>query len=73
MRFGEALRKVALAAVALGLGAGLVTMVGGCAAGREGSTEPEASQGGQAVTQPQLPSLDREAPRSFQTASFALG
>ena len=73
MRFGKLFKNVGLVAVALGLGVSLIAMAGGCGDSPEGGAKPAASDGRQATAQPQLPSLDLEAPRDFQTASFAFG
>ncbi|OFW58171.1 MAG: hypothetical protein A2133_00680 [Actinobacteria bacterium RBG_16_64_13] len=73
MRLRELCKGVGLAAAVLGVGASLAMYAGGCAEGQATGIEPAASEGDQAAAQPQLPALDVEAPREFQTASFAFG
>jgi len=65
--------KVRLATVILGVGAGLTIFAAGCGDGQVKGPDPADPKDGQAMTQPQLPPIDLEAPSEFQTATFAYG
>ena len=67
------LSKVGLATMILGVGAGLTIFAAGCGEGQVTDTDPVDPKDGQAMTQPQLPPIDVEAPIEFQTATFAYG
>lgn len=73
MRLQRLWRNVGIAAAAAGVGALLALSVGACGADQETSMEAAASQDRQIAAQPQLPPLDLDAPREFQTATFAFG
>ena len=73
MELRELFRSAGLAAVVLGVGASLVLTVGGCGDSQGIGVGPATSLGGQATAQPQLPALDVNTPRDFQTATFAFG
>jgi hypothetical protein len=77
MRFESVFKNLRLTVIALGVGVGLAAslavMVGGCADGGQMVGGPAASLDTRVGAQPQLPPLDLEAPRDFQTASFAFG
>ncbi len=67
------LSKVGLAAAVLGVGAGLAIFAAGCGDGQVKGADPADPEDGQAMTQPQLPPIDVEAPGEFQTATFGYG
>jgi hypothetical protein len=73
MRLRQAFRGIRLAAAALGLGAGLAVLAGGCMVNQDTGLSLAPSEGSRASAKPQLPSLDLEAPAEFQTAAFAFG
>jgi hypothetical protein len=66
-------RIVGAATAAVGLTACLALVVQACGNNGGAGMESTASRGEQSVVQPQLPSLDVNAPQQFQTAAFAYG
>jgi hypothetical protein len=73
MRLREMFHRAGFAAAVIGLTAGLALTIQAC--GSDGGTgmKPIVSPGGQTAAQPQLPSMDTNVPRDFQTAAFAYG
>ncbi len=73
MRLRQRLTSVGLAIVIAGMVACLAFTVAACGTNGGTSMEPATSQGAQSGATSQLPALDLNAPREFQTAAFAYG
>ena len=80
MGLREVFTSVGRAAVLVGAGAFLALIVAACGESQTTGVQPAALQGEeivaqpeQTVVQPQLPTLDMNAPLDFQTATFAFG
>jgi len=72
MRLRKILTRAGMAAATLGLGAGLAVQGVSCADGQAASDTGVAEGPGTAI-RPTLPLLDLNAPKDFQTATFAFG
>ena len=73
MRLREVFRNAGLAGTVIGLGVGLAVQAGGCAGDPARGATTTAASGTQVSALPALPSLDLQAPKEYQTASFAFG
>jgi hypothetical protein len=73
MRLRGLLGSAGITAAFVGAGILLALGVGACGEDQEAGMEPAASQTQQTAARRQLPSIDLNAPREFQTATFAFG
>jgi hypothetical protein len=66
-------RIVGSAVLVVGLELAISSLLWGCSNGVEVTKVTQGTIGSGTSVRPELPSLDRAAPGSFQTASFAFG